>query len=224
MPKRAPVRNIFRMSISAGSVLALAAAAAAHDGSSHANHAGTAKPAATEPALAAAANTPGFPTIKGGDYNLVDQFGAHRTSKDPDGRYQLLFFGYANCQAICSVVLPRMAEVTDRLEAKGEIVTPVMITVDPARDTAETLKAASKKHHKRLIGLTGSSAALEDAYRAFQVERKVVFTHPDYGDVYSHGSYIYLLAPDGSFRTLFPPVLSPERVAELVTDYIAGKR
>lgn len=212
--------------VSALAVLAGIATAFAGPGSTHHGTAHETKHAAKEAKQhqAAAANTPGFPQIKGGDYDLIDQYGNRRTSKDPDGRYQLLFFGYANCQAICSVVLPRMAEVTDNLEAAGVLVTPVMITVDPERDTAEALTAAAKKHHKRLIGLTGSKDALEAAYRAFQVERKVVFKHPEYGDVYSHGSYIYLLAPDGAFKTLFPPVLSPKRIAELVTDYISGKR
>ncbi|MCH9809165.1 MAG: SCO family protein [Alphaproteobacteria bacterium] len=174
--------------------------------------------------LAASPNTPGFPTIKGGDFRLVNQFGASRTSKDPDGRYQLLFFGYANCKAICSVALPRMADVTDRLEKEGLVVTPVLVTVDPERDTVATLKSAVVKIHPRLIGLTGEQNALEEAYKAFQIERKVVFQHPEHGAVYSHGSYIYLLAPDGAFKTILPPILSPKRVAELVQDYATGKR
>jgi protein SCO1 len=173
---------------------------------------------------AALSNTPGFPNVKGGDFQLVDQFGNVRTSKDPDGRYQLLFFGYANCKAICSVVLPRMAEVVDRLEGEGVIVTPVLITVDPSRDTRTSLAATVEKVHPRMIGLTGSEARLEEAYQAFQIDKKVVFEDPEHGAVYAHGSYIYLLAPSGSFKTLFPPILGPDRIAELVRDYIGGDR
>lgn len=169
------------------------------------------------------ANTPGFPTIKGGDFRLVDQSGEERTSKDPDNRFQLVFFGYAKCKAICSVALPRMAEVADLLEADGMLVTPVLITVDPERDTVTALAEAVPKYHPRLVGLTGSDKALEEAYRAFQIERKVVFVDPEQGPVYAHGSYIYLLGPDGSFKTLFPPILSPERIAELVRRYADGK-
>lgn len=168
-------------------------------------------------------NTPGFPSIKGGDFKLTDQFGAERTSKDPDHRFQLLFFGYAKCKAICSVALPRMGEVADRLEDAGVLVTPLLITVDPDRDTVAALAEAAPKYHARLVGLTGSTQALEEAYRAFQIERKVVFVDPEQGAVYAHGSYIYLLGPDGEFKTLFPPILSPERIAELVLQYINGK-
>lgn len=192
--------------------------AVAHQGSMHKSAADARQHAA------ALSNTPGFPNIKGGDFQLVDQFGNNRTSKDPDGRYQLLFFGYANCKAICSVVFPRMAEVVDRLEGEGVIVTPVLITVDPSRDTRESLAATVSKFHPRMIGLTGSEARLEEAYRAFQIDKKVVFEDPEHGAVYAHGSYIYLLAPDGSFKTLFPPILGPDRIARLVRDYIGGDR
>ena len=173
-----------------------------------------------EAAKAVPPNTPGFPNIKGGDFRLLDGQGRERTAKDPTGRPQLLFFGYATCQAICSVALPRIAEAVDELERRGVAVTPVLITVDPARDTVQTLESALRKHHPRFVGLTGSDAALAAAYRAFQVDRKVVFTHPDHGDVYAHGSYIYLLGADGRFLTLLPPVLGPERIAEVVKGYL----
>lgn len=169
------------------------------------------------------ANTPGFPNIKGGDYKLTDHNGAERTSRDPQDRYQLLFFGYAKCKAICSVALPRMAETADRLEASGLLVTPVLITVDPARDTVANLKLAVAKIHPRLVGLTGDESALQKAYAAFQVERSVVFEDPDNGPVYAHGSYIFLIGPDGAFKTLMPPILGPKRMAEIVRGYVDGK-
>jgi protein SCO1/2 len=192
----------------------IAAANTPHgSGHDHAHH----KAEATK---AAVPNTPGFPNIKGGDFRLLDGQGRVRTAKNPAGRPQLLFFGYATCQAICSVALPRIAEAVDELERRSVHVTPVMITVDPARDTVETLEPALRKHHPRFVGLTGTDAALAAAYRAFQVDRKVVFTHPDHGDVYAHGSYYYLLGADGRFLTLLPPVLGPKRIAEVVKGYL----
>lgn len=165
-------------------------------------------------------NTPGFPDIKGGDFTLVDHDGKVRTSADPKGRHQFLFFGYASCKAICSVALPRMISAVEVLEADGLEVAPLLITVDPERDTADTMADAVQDIHPKLIGLTGSQAALQQAYQAFQVEKKLVYVHPDEGPIYAHGSFIYLLGPDGSFKTLFPPVLSPERMAEIARTYI----
>lgn len=169
-------------------------------------------------------NTPGFPEIKGGDYQLTDQFGNERTSKSPDGKYQLLFFGYANCKAICSVALPRMTAAVDVLANENISVTPILITVDPERDTAENMKKPLADYHPDLIGLTGSNVALQAAYDAFQVTRSLVYEHPEEGPIYAHGSFIYLLDPEGRFVTLLPPILGPERIAEVTRSYIDGKK
>lgn len=206
----------------------LAASGFAHNGVVHKSaeearaHAAADGQANAARTAALPANTPGFPTIKGGDYRLVDHTGAVRTSRDPDGRHQLVFFGYANCQAICSVALPRMAAAVELLEAQGIPVTPVLITVDAKRDTVANLAPAVKKIHPRMVGLTGEAAALDAAYRAFQVDREVVFVHPEHGEVFSHGSFIYLLGPDGRFETLLPPVLGVDRIVEVVTGYVRG--
>jgi len=53
-----------------------------------------------------------LPFLVGGDYALTNQHGDTYTQVDPDGRTQLLFFGYANCLQICSSVLPQMADIT----------------------------------------------------------------------------------------------------------------
>lgn len=195
--------------------------ASAHDGVEHATADEAAKHAASK-AAAAAPNTPGFPDIVGGEYHLIDQFGNERSSKDPAGHYQMIFFGYAKCKAICSVALPRMAETVDILAAKGVDVTPLLITVDPERDTLDTMREAAPAIHPQLIGLTGSKEALDQAYKAFSVEKKLVHVSPEEGPIYAHGSFVYLTGPDGSFKTLMPPVLSPQRMAEIVTSYVGA--
>jgi protein SCO1/2 len=200
--------------------LALAGAAFAHDGVRHAAPEAAAAHAAET--AAAAANTPGFPNVVGGDYRLIDQFGNERTSKDPAGHYQMIFFGYAKCKAICSVALPSMARAVDLLATRGVGVTPLLITVDPERDTLAAMREAAAAIHPRLIGLTGSSEALDQAYKAFSVEKKLVYDHPEEGPVYAHGTFVYLTGPDGAFKTLMPPVLGPERMAEIVASYASG--
>ncbi len=197
----------------------MVSAAVAHDGVVHENLGEALKhQEETSP------NTLGFPDVKGGDFNLVDHNGKKRTSKNPDGHFQLIFFGYANCKAICSVALPRMAAAVDILKDQDTEVTPLLITVDPERDTVDNMKEALAYHHKAMIGLTGSEAALEVAYKAFNVEKSLVYMHPEEGPIYAHGSFIYLIGPDGDFKTLLPPILSPERIAEVAKGYISGEK
>lgn len=201
-----------------GAILAaflMAAPALAHDGVVHESR----EEAAAH--LKESANTPGFPVDSiGGSFRLTDQHGEPRTEADPEGRHQLFFFGYASCKAICSVALPAMAAAVDQLEGDGIAVTPVLITVDPERDTVRALSKAVPEIHPRLVGLTGSETALGEAYAAFKMEKKLVMEHPTEGPIYAHGSFIYLLEPSGAVETVIPPILAPERIAEIVTGYV----
>lgn len=197
--------------------IALAAApAAAHDGVKH----DTADEAARHESVGGPA-TP-LPFELGGAFTLIDQTGAARSEADPEGRMQLLFFGYANCPAICSVALPRMAEMTDLAVAAGHAVRPLLVTVDPARDTPEAMRAALPKWHADMTGLTGDEAALAHVRSLFQVERKLVFEDPEHGPIYAHGSHIYLLDSAGEVLTLIPPIVSPEHGAKIIAKYAAG--
>lgn len=172
-------------------------------------------------ALPVVAAAQGLPALVGGDYTLTDQHGQTRTQADPDGRPQLLFFGYANCLQICSSVLPQMAIVADEVAAAtGTQLRPVMITVDPAIDTVEAIGPALTRYHDDFIGLTGTEAELQVAYDAFSVEKEFLFEDPQYGPVYSHGSFIYLLDGDGTTLTLIPPILSDEEIVQIITGYI----
>lgn len=153
----------------------------------------------------------------GGAFELVDQTGATRTEAAPDGRHQLVFFGYANCQEICSATLPLMASTVELL---NDDVTPVLITVDPGRDTPEAMAAALQTFHPGFVGLTGSPEALQVAYDAYSVEFEELFVDPVFGAVFSHGAFLYLLDGDGTVLTLLPPVLGPEMMAEIIGGYL----
>lgn len=164
----------------------------------------------------------GLPALVGGAYTLTNHHGEVHTQADPEGRPQLLFFGYANCMQICSSVLPQMAQVADDVAAAtGANLRPVMITVDPLVDTVETLGPALTQYHDDFVGLTGTEAELQVAYDAFSVEKELLFEDPEYGPVYSHGSFIYLLDGAGETLTLIPPVLSDAEIVTIISNYVS---
>ena len=207
-----------RRAASLGVGLCLAAApAAAHD----ASHAAMPAEAAMHVAAPAGPTAPPlpFPAEIRARFRLTDQTGREVTDADFAGRPMAIFFGYASCEAICSVALPRLGQALDLLGPMAAALAPILITVDPARDTPDAMAAALPRWHPRLIGLTGSEAALAEARAAFQVEAKEVFHGPE-GAVYAHGSFIYLVGPDGRVLTLLPPILGPERMAEVIARYL----
>ena len=153
-------------------------------------------------------------------FALIDQTGRAVTQADFAGRPMVIFFGYASCPGICPVALAYIAAALDILGPDGADIAPILITVDPARDTPAAMAAALAKYHPRLIGLTGSEAALAEARAVFQVEVKQVAETPEGGAIFAHGSFIYLFGGDGAIKSLLPPNLAPERMAELMRKYL----
>ena len=209
------------MRLAALVVLLLAGPALAHDGVKH----GSAEEAAAhkaETAAAVGAPTPGlpFPVDIKAEFSLIDQDGRQVTQADFAGKPMAIFFGYSNCEAICSVALPRLGQALDLLGDDIDSLSPLMITVDPSRDTPEKIGPALAKWHPKLRGLTGSEAALADAREAFQVETSVVGEDAAGQPIYAHGSFIYLLDGQGQVLTLLPPILGLERMAEILRGYL----
>ncbi len=170
---------------------------------------------------AAPAQQPEPPPLDiGGPFALIDHQGNAVTDRDFHGRFLLLFFGYANCSSVCPIGLRHMTEALDLLGDKGGAVVPVLITVDPERDTVETLGPALAKIHPRLIGLTGSTERLAAARRAYRVGAKMTGRELTGGALFEHGSFIYLMGPDGKFLTLFPPVMPPAALAAAIARYL----
>ena len=191
----------------------------AHDGASHpASVSGSAS--LVNESSAASAAVDDFPVDVGGEFELIDQHGRPRSSADYRGEHLLVFFGYLSCPFMCSQTLHTMAVALDRLGDKAERLNAVMITVDPENDTPERLSAKMPKIHPRMMGLTGSAEQLERAYGAFRIEPKAVEAEWNGTAVISHASYIYLMGPDGRFRTLMPPILPPDAMAEIIGRYL----
>ena len=155
MSKVASVLSVF---VAIALVFVGATAASAHDGKKHAKP----KAAATSAAATSAPVTRDFGIKVGGPFALVDHLGNIRTDRDYHGRFLLIFFGYANCESICPVGLKRMTDAVDVLGKAGAAITPILITVDPARDSTDVLATEVAGIHPRLIGLTGTEAALGD--------------------------------------------------------------
>ncbi len=156
----------------------------------------------------------------GGPFSLIDHQGRRRTDKDFRGRHMLVFFGYAQCKSICPVGLGRMAKALDELGPVAERIQPIFITVDPDNDTPEVIAAHVQKIHPRMIGLTGTKSELHAVARAYNVETKLLTEPGDKQPIFAHGSFIFLMKPDGRFATLFPPVLGPEAIAASVRRYV----
>lgn len=138
----------------------------------------------------------------GGPFSLTGQNGQTKTDADFHGRYVLLYFGYTNCPDVCPTTLAVIADTMKQMGAKAKDLTPVFVTVDPARDTPKVLKNYLSAFGPQFVGLTGSAGAIKKVageYRVYYAKR------PLKGGGYSmdHSSELYLIGPDGKLRIFY---------------------
>ncbi len=158
----------------------------------------------------------------GGPFTLIDHTGKERTDADLVGRHSLIYFGYTFCPDVCPTALADMIIAMDELGADAERVQPVFITIDPERDTPEVLGKYVGNFHPRMIGLSGTSAQISRAARAYRVYYAKV-EDPKAGDNYlmDHSSIIYLMDPDGRYLTHFSHGTGPDAMAKRLRDLIS---
>ncbi|WP_312224910.1 SCO family protein [Stutzerimonas nitrititolerans] len=74
-----------------------------------------------------------------------------------EGKWTLLFFGYTFCPDICPATLAELRQLRGQLpDEVREQLRPVLVSVDPARDTPEQLKQYLEFFGEGFVGLTGT--------------------------------------------------------------------
>jgi protein SCO1/2 len=149
----------------------------------------------------------------GGPFQLVDQNGKTVTDADLKGKWSLIYFGYTHCPDACPTALNDISIALSELGPKRDAVRPVFITVDPERDTPESLKAYVTSFDAPILALTGSAEQVAKAAKGYRV---YYAKHPEAGGDYSmdHSSVIYVMDPEGRFTASFTHESAPEQIAE----------
>ena len=152
----------------------------------------------------------------GGPFQLVDHNGRPVDESMLEGKWSLVFFGFTYCPDYCPTTLQALDATKQRLGDKASDLQIVFISVDPQRDTPQALKdyLSSDGFPEGVIGLTGAPEqvkAAADAYRAFYQK---VGEGEDY--TMNHSLTVYLMGPDGRFRTAVAEELGPETSAGVI--------
>ncbi len=139
----------------------------------------------------------------GGPFSLTDHTGKAATEADYAGRYKLIYFGFTYCPAICPTELQKITRALNDLGEEGQNIQPLFITIDPERDTVETMRSYVELFHPRLIGLTGSREQIDAVLKNYRVFANRVQT-PEMSDyTMDHSSFIYLMSPDDALISLY---------------------
>ncbi len=137
----------------------------------------------------------------GGAFSLTSHEGTSFNSETLKGQPYLVFFGFTQCPDVCPTTL---LEVTNHLksvdEAGGQL-GAVFVSVDPERDTPDTLKAYLSSFDDRIVGLTGSVSEVTAVARKFKAFFAKVPT--DSGYTIDHASTVYMMDANGRLAGTF---------------------
>jgi len=135
--------------------------------------------------------------ITGADYakgfTLTDHNGQSRSLSDFKGKVVVLFFGYTQCPDVCPTSMAELAEVKRLLGADADKLQGVFVTVDPARDTAELLKAYMSNFDPTFVAFIPTPEQLAVVAKDYKIYYKKVDgkTPTSYTVDHSAGSYVY---------------------------------
>jgi protein SCO1/2 len=149
------------------------------------------------------------PAPRVADISLPDasRGGALTPMKAPPGELLLVYFGYTSCPDICPTTMSDISVALADLPADAaRRVAVAMVTVDPERDTAETLSGYLSYFFERSHALrTDDPEMLAEAARAFGAQWEVAPHGPgDSAYEVAHTAITYVVDDTGTVAVEWP--------------------
>ena len=147
-----------------------------------------------------------FPLKTAYDFKLNGQNGTEVRLDQLQGKVVLFLFGFTHCANICPTSLTNLADVYQALSPEErKQVQIVFISVDPNRDTPETLEQYVTSFDPSFLGLTGPKSAIDQTVLAYGGSYEMVPGSTNEPNDYSvnHSAYTYLINPSGKFELLY---------------------
>lgn len=154
--------------------------------------------------------------LVGGPFTLTNQDGQIVDEKILEGKWSLVFFGFTYCPDYCPTTLGVLNAVQERMGDKAKELQIVFISIDPERDTPQMLKdyLSSDGFPDDVIGLTGTPEQVAQVAREYRAFYQKVGEGEGY--TMNHGLTVYLMGPDGKFRSAVAHDLGPSRTVTLI--------
>ncbi len=160
----------------------------------------------------------------GGDFALTGKDGETVRWTDFEGQYRIVYFGFTYCPDICPTDVQRtiqgLNQFTDAEPSLGADIQPIFISIDPERDTPETVGEFASAFSDRLIGLTGTPEQIEQTAQAFKVFYSRGEESEGGGYLMNHSTVTYLFGPSGEPIATLPTDQGADAVAQELAKWV----
>ncbi|WBW72528.1 mitochondrial copper chaperone for cytochrome c oxidase Sco1 [Schizosaccharomyces osmophilus] len=168
-----------------------------------------------------ALSTVGRPKL-GGPFSLLNHRGERVTDQDFKGKFSMVYFGFTRCPDICPDELDKLtAAIVIVNNIVGDVLNPMFITCDPARDPPSEMAQYLADFHPKITGLTGTHDEIQDICKKFRVyfstPKDVDPVKDDY--LVDHSVFFYLMDPNGQFVEVFGRNSTAEDMARAIGSY-----
>jgi len=134
---------------------------------------------------------------------LASSKGGMVESRSLRGKPYAMFFGFTHCPEVCPTTIYEMSSSLERLGAQAEEFKIFFVTVDPERDTTESLRDYLSNFDPRIEGLVPTVEQLPKLASAYRIYfAKIPMS--DGGYTMDHSALVYLFDGDGHYADMIP--------------------
>lgn len=149
---------------------------------------------------------------------LTNQYGEKTDLLQTSDKLKIVYFGFTHCPDVCPGTLATFSAILKSDESFSKKAGFYFVTVDPDRDSPDTLKTYLNNFNSNIIGLTGDRIDIEKARKAFQAEAKMVrLKNNDY--TVDHSIFIYILNKENKVSAVYPSGISSDVLAKEIAKY-----
>jgi len=154
-------------------------------------------------------------------FEFTTQNGDIITNQDLTDRWKLIFFGYTFCPDICPTTLADLSrswkklapEVQDKLQV-------ILVSVDPARDTVESMKPYMDYFNPAFLAFTGNEDSLKTITPELHAFYAKVEREEGMAYLMDHTANIALVSPDWKYQGYIAPPHWPKRMKPLLENLV----
>lgn len=158
------------------------------------------------------------------EFTLIDHRGQTVRLSDFRGKAVAMTFIYTNCPDVCPIIAEnfRVAHELLPVDARDDVAL-LAVTLDPARDTPDALRAFTARHrlaeNPSWFALRGDPAALAQVWRDYGIYPGMspatpgVPGTPTAGGGEGHTDAIYLIDPEGRERVFMRSAATPQQIS-----------
>ena len=132
------------------------------------------------------------------DFRLTDHDGTEVGPGTLVGRPTMVFFGFTHCPDVCPTTLADISGWLDALQEDARRLNVIFVTVDPERDTVDTMAEYVGNFHPMIRGWTGPASQITPAVKGFRAKFEMI---PTVDDDYTmnHTASVFLFDATGRF-------------------------